>query len=120
MGSPALTVPWSAALAMVMLAQLTVIGTGPMVGLPSLVVVALAGLLPVRWVSGGGGGLWGRRRVFFVRIRGPPRSTLFPYTTLFRSLVPSMLQLSPALVGRASETVTLRAVPAPPLATVTT
>src|SRR3712207_8300247 len=25
--------------------------------------------------------------VFFVMIRRPPRSTLFPYTTLFRSLV---------------------------------
>src|SRR6266545_4009260 len=25
------------------------------------------------------------RRIFFVRIRRPPRSTLFPYTTLFRS-----------------------------------
>src|SRR5262252_2194922 len=24
--------------------------------------------------------------VFFVRIRRPPRSTLFPYTTLFRSI----------------------------------
>src|ERR1035437_1340342 len=26
------------------------------------------------------------RRVFFLMIRRPPRSTLFPYTTLFRSL----------------------------------
>src|SRR5687768_17951245 len=25
------------------------------------------------------------RNVFFLRIRRPPRSTLFPYTTLFRS-----------------------------------
>src|ERR1044072_5225425 len=25
--------------------------------------------------------------VFFLRIRRPPRSTLFPYTTLFRSVV---------------------------------
>src|SRR5207249_10475784 len=25
------------------------------------------------------------RRLFFLRIRPPPRSTLFPYTTLFRS-----------------------------------
>ena len=29
--------------------------------------------------GGGGGG------VFFLMIRRPPRSTLFPYTTLFRS-----------------------------------
>src|SRR2546427_2220110 len=27
---------------------------------------------------------------FFLMIRRPPRSTLFPYTTLFRSLVPSL------------------------------
>src|SRR5260370_23896652 len=26
-----------------------------------------------------------RQRVFFLMIRRPPRSTLFPYTTLFRS-----------------------------------
>src|SRR5215467_14431494 len=29
--------------------------------------------------------LGGRRGVFFLMIRRPPRSTLFPYTTLFRS-----------------------------------
>ena len=42
---------------------------------------------------GGGGGGGGRGRggggggggVFFLMIRRPPRSTLFPYTTLFRS-----------------------------------
>src|SRR2546422_7581002 len=27
----------------------------------------------------------GERRIFFLMIRRPPRSTLFPYTTLFRS-----------------------------------
>src|SRR6202166_2831042 len=32
------------------------------------------------WVS------WLRRPFFFLMIRPPPRSTLFPYTTLFRSL----------------------------------
>ena len=31
--------------------------------------------------GGGGGVVW----VFFLMIRRPPRSTLFPYTTLFRS-----------------------------------
>src|SRR3712207_8664492 len=31
--------------------------------------------------------------VFFLRIRRPPRSTLFPYTTLFRSCNPSPLPL---------------------------
>src|SRR5436853_4938650 len=29
---------------------------------------------------------------FFLMIRRPPRSTLFPYTTLFRSLMPSSRQ----------------------------
>src|SRR3712207_8969062 len=29
---------------------------------------------------------------FFLMIRRPPRSTLFPYTTLFRSSVPSVVQ----------------------------
>src|SRR5260221_3928541 len=29
---------------------------------------------------------------FFLMIRRPPRSTLFPYTTLFRSLFPPMIQ----------------------------
>src|SRR5256885_5740136 len=28
--------------------------------------------------------------IFFLMIRRPPRSTLFPYTTLFRSLGPSL------------------------------
>src|SRR5437867_11954629 len=28
---------------------------------------------------------------FFLMIRRPPRSTLFPYTTLFRSLPPTLL-----------------------------
>ena len=32
------------------------------------------------WGEGGGGGV-----VVFLMIRRPPRSTLFPYTTLFRS-----------------------------------
>src|SRR5262245_63104123 len=27
---------------------------------------------------------------FFLRIRRPPRSTLFPYTTLFRSIAPAL------------------------------
>src|SRR3712207_8306940 len=29
--------------------------------------------------------------IFFLMIRRPPRSTLFPYTTLFRSIDPSAL-----------------------------
>src|SRR5712664_4609251 len=33
---------------------------------------------------------------FFLMIRRPPRSTLFPYTTLFRSLLPRRIGLSAA------------------------
>src|SRR5438876_4748653 len=33
---------------------------------------------------------------FFLMIRRPPRSTLFPYTTLFRSFVPSAADSSSA------------------------
>src|SRR2546427_10434410 len=38
-------------------------------------------------------------------IRRPPRSTLFPYTTLFRSLFPEMFQaaLQASILGRAAE-----------------
>src|SRR3712207_7072980 len=36
-------------------------------------------------------------------IRPPPRSTLFPYTTLFRSVQDSGPGLSPALLGRLFE-----------------
>src|SRR5712675_840617 len=31
---------------------------------------------------------WTHGRLFFLMIRRPPRSTLFPYTTLFRSRLP--------------------------------
>src|SRR3712207_8890886 len=34
--------------------------------------------------------------VFFLMIRRPPRSTLFPYTTLFRSVIIESLTLPPA------------------------
>src|SRR2546430_17316364 len=39
---------------------------------------------------------------FFLMIRRPPRSTLFPYTTLFRSQVLQILvhELGPGLVDR--------------------
>src|SRR5437660_11828304 len=33
--------------------------------------------------------------LFFLMIRRPPRSTLFPYTTLFRSLWPALVKLAP-------------------------
>src|SRR5437868_8519839 len=39
-------------------------------------------------------------RFFFSIIRHPPRSTLFPYTTLFRSVVPVVERVAPALRAR--------------------
>src|SRR5258707_14250790 len=39
---------------------------------------------------------------FFLMIRRPPRSTLFPYTTLFRSL-PGVLGLEAIRVGRGED-----------------
>src|SRR5215216_7684898 len=37
---------------------------------------------------------------FFLMIRRPPRSTLFPYTTLFRSSRPERLAAGPPLPGQ--------------------
>src|SRR5258708_37711996 len=45
---------------------------------------------------------------FFLMIRRPPRSTLFPYTTLFRSLPPR--RHAGLLVGMAVEPIPLRRV----------
>ena len=42
---------------------------------------------------GGGCGVGGGGGVFFLMIRRPPRSTLFPYTTLFRSLIRCWVEL---------------------------
>src|SRR5438876_8473645 len=39
---------------------------------------------------------------FFLMIRRPPRSTLFPYTTLFRSLHRHALRAAPARARRRS------------------
>src|SRR5258707_15811232 len=36
---------------------------------------------------------------FFLMIRRPPRSTLFPYTTLFRSSCPFFLEIAAPVVG---------------------
>src|SRR4051812_50181987 len=36
---------------------------------------------------------------FFLMIRRPPRSTLFPYTTLFRSWLPLWIRINLALGG---------------------
>src|SRR5256885_15159213 len=37
---------------------------------------------------------------FFLMIRRPPRSTLFPYTTLFRSIIESVLRVNDAIKQR--------------------
>src|SRR5260370_170118 len=121
MVSPAWTVPWSATLVMVTLAQWTMIGTGPTEGLPSLVVVTEAELLTVPQVVEVGGEVrWAWNEAPEARSTGPKLRFPAVSVQLPVVLVPSMLQLSPALVGTASETVTLRAVPAPVLLTVTT
>ena len=46
---------------------------------------ALLGWCKIHVGGGGGGEGGGVGGVFFLMIRRPPRSTLFPYTTLFRS-----------------------------------
>src|SRR2546428_11091619 len=44
---------------------------------------------------------------FFVMIRRPPRSTLFPYTTLFRSSLQLKLATTDDTISESSETFTL-------------
>src|SRR5471030_3487967 len=41
---------------------------------------------------------------FFLMIRRPPRSTLFPYTTLFRSLHPAIHAFDPVACSKLLET----------------
>src|SRR5216683_8286877 len=107
MGSPALTVPWSAVLVMMTLAQLTVIGIGPTLGLPSLLVVVEAELLTVPQVAEVVGEvMWTWTEAEGARSTGPKWRTPAVMVQLPVVLVPSMLQLSPALVGTVSETVT--------------
>src|SRR3954467_15089912 len=61
-----------------------------------------------RWsraaARGAAGGLAvdGRRGFFFLMIRRPPKSTLFPYTTLFRSNRAIHTVLPPSRTGRPS------------------
>ena len=43
-----------------------------------------------------------RKIIFFLRIRRPPRSTLFPYTTLFRSLKNVPVKQDIAMTGSLS------------------
>src|ERR1017187_10448784 len=84
-------------------------------GFGSMAVIAVTRLAEgfERWPGRGPGrgGGQGRRhgRFFFLRIRPPPRPTLFPYTTLFRSrqIAPSgdLAKLNPGL--RQAETALL-------------
>src|SRR3712207_8657250 len=50
---------------------------------------------------------------FFLMIRRPPRSTLFPYTTLFRSEVEKNAALAMAVLGHRPEPIEPRIEPAP-------
>src|SRR5258707_15316832 len=60
-------------------------------------------ILPLQAVGCGSAGAvivkqWHRRSFFFLMIRRPPRSTLFPYTTLFRSRKIRMPELLPLVL----------------------
>src|SRR5260370_771694 len=121
MGAPALTVPWSATLVIVTTAQLTMIGIGPTLGLPSLLVVTDAELLTVPQVADVVGEvMWTWKDAEGARSTGPKWRTPVVMVQVPVVAPASMLQLSPELVGRVSETVTPVAVPAPVLVTVTT
>src|SRR6266853_4361308 len=99
MVSPALTVPWSAVLAMVTTAQLTMIGIGPALGLPSLVVVAEAVLLTVPQVAEVVGEvMWTWKDAEGARSTGPKWRTPAVMVQLPVVLVPSMLQVRQSFV----------------------
>src|SRR6266566_3065861 len=121
MVSPALTLEASAVLVMAMVAQLTVIPTGPTEAEPSLEVVTEAVLFTVPHVAlVVGEVMWTWVLAPPARSAGPkcsaPEEMLHPEL----ELAVSMDQLRPALVGRVSVTVTPLAVPVPLLDTVTT
>src|SRR5260370_1449636 len=116
MGSPALTVPWSATLVMVTTAQLTMIGIGPALGLPSLLVVAEAVLLTVPQVAGVVGEvMWTWTEAEGARSTGPKCRPPAVMVLFPKDPAASMLHPRPPFVARPSETVTLRAMPAPVL-----
>src|SRR5260370_818598 len=121
MGLPGLIVPWSAILLMVKQEPSYVIGVGLAVRRVLLGAVTDAELLTVPQVAEVVGEvMWTWKEAPEARSTGPKLRFPAVSVQLPVVLVPSMLQLSPALVGSASETVTLRAVPAPVLLTVTT
>src|SRR5258708_13262010 len=110
MVSPALTVPWSAALVMVTTAQLTMIGIGPALGLPSLLVVAEAVLLTVPQVAEVVGEvMWTWTEAEGATSTGPKCRTPSLLVQVPVVAPASMLQLSPALVGTVPEPLPLLA-----------
>src|SRR3989442_1428284 len=125
MGSPALTLEASATLVMAMAAQLRVMDAdaelSPSVPAASLLEEAEAVLFTVPHVALVVG------EVMWTWMESPEARSAGPYTTWPLAMEnpaldppASMDQDRPALVGRASSTVTPWAVPAPLLATVTT
>src|SRR3712207_6871094 len=49
---------------------------------------------------------------FFLMIRRPPRSTLFPYTTLFRSLDGAKVEMPSLFIGGSADPVLVMSPPA--------
>src|SRR2546426_1061446 len=121
MGSPASTEAASATLVMAMAPHFTVIPTGPTEAEPSLEVVTEAELLTVpqvAWVVGEV--MWTWVLAPPARLAGPKDSTPPEMLHPELELAVSVVQLSPALMGKVSDTVTFLAVPTPVLDTVMT
>src|SRR5437588_46524 len=127
MGSPAETVGESACLMMVTSAQLTVMTSGGVVGLPSLVVVTLAVLVtvlePVAQLAGVflvvGLEMWTETVAPEARsVPGPPKCRA-PLEMVQAGSAGLIVQTRSVLVGRVSLSVTSWAVPGPLLWTVT-
>src|SRR5437763_1002519 len=121
MRSPAETVGESACLRMVTSAQLTVMTSGGVVGLPSLVVVTEAVLVtvpePVGQLAGVfcvvGLEMWTEAGAPAARAVGGPPKCRTPPEIVQAGSMGSTVQLSPGLAGSRSETVTPWAVPVP-------
>src|SRR2546430_12155885 len=112
MVSPALTLEASATLVMAMVAQLTVIPTGPTEAEPSLEVVTEAELFTVPQVAAGvGEAMWTWTEAPAARSAGP--QVRGPPTMENPELEPpaSMDQDKPALAGRGSCPLTLPPIP---------
>src|SRR2546425_578616 len=87
-----------------LLLKLTVPRGADFVPLSVSVTVAVQVVEPPRGISGAAQlttVVVVRRRIFFLMIRRPPRSTLFPYTTLFRSMVKVPVAVALKVTGAA-------------------